>query len=140
MLSAGRYECVQFCFDHRCKNVHEIPQRMRKSRSEKACPFSLCGNFEKRLSEISGRITDFEIPLQIPHPRFSIIFRREISHFRSHHPTEKERFGKNRTSLHFRKTQYLQGFLTCRNSGSADPQKPCHGGLRREPSRGRYHG
>lgn len=63
----------------------------------------LCGNFEKRLSEIFGRITDFEIPLQIPHPRFSIIFRREISHFRSHHPTEKERFGKNRTSLHFRK-------------------------------------
>lgn len=68
-----------------------------------ACPFSLCGNIEKRLSEISGEIIDFEIPLQIPHPRFSIIFRREISHFRSHHPTEKERFGKNRTSLHFRK-------------------------------------
>ena len=66
-------------------------------------PKLVCGNFEKRLSEISGEIIDFEIPLQIPHPCFSIVFRREIYHFRSHHPTEKERFGKNRTSLHFRK-------------------------------------
>lgn len=124
MLSAGRYECVQFCFDHRCKKVHEISQRMRKSRSEKACTFSLCGNFEKRLSEISGEIIDFEIPLQIPHPRFSIIFRREISHFRSHHPTEKERFGKNRTSLHFRKNSvftrvsYLPKYLFSRPSNA----------------------
>ena len=66
-------------------------------------PKYLCRNFEKRLSVTTGKITDFEIPPQIPHPRFSIIFQREISHFRSRHPTEKERFGKNQTSLHFRK-------------------------------------
>ena len=31
-------------------------------------------------------------------------------------------------------------FLTSRSTGSAGPQRPCHGGLRPGPSRGRCHG
>ena len=60
----------------------------------------------------------YPVESQISFFCFLIIFRREISRFRSHYPIEKERLGKTRTSLYFCKkplsTKLLPVFMACR--------------------------
>ena len=102
------------------------------------CIKYLYRNFKNRLPATLWEITDFEIPLQIPHPCFSIFFWEKSPTFVPSIPPEKRGSAKTEPLFIFAKTQYLQGFLTCWSISSKVLQMPYHAGLRPSPSHGQY--